>query len=846
MLKSQLLISLFIIISLANCDKVSQCSKSLILKEECQKLSPENEGQSCYYDGSNCISVYTKCENYKGNDENECKAISSYLDDITHECIFEDGECKTKINYCDDYSSGGGKEYCEMLNTHTTSSRCIYNSDDDSCKEHHNECKDADSSFCSENIPSDIRLKCSYNEEKNECQSIKRKCNEYKSLSSYGIVDNCLALEASTEGKICILDLITCKEGYKQCEDYTSDTIDEDTCKNIKLYIKDTIEIDYSHKCVVEDNACVTRQRTCEEFDYSIESDIYYCKRIKFDDNPHLACYFDYYYTHNCYQIYTTCEGYTGNNSTICRNIIPLNNYDDYDYHLKCDIKNSKCVTLGRECKEFNTSVMSPYSICENLIPSDKTKQCFLTSDKRCVEIPKSRKCEDYEGISEEKCQKITLYYENNEKDDSHYCVYEGDSCVTKLKTCDYSRENCNKIILSETKRCLYFKGKCQEIYKKCEDYKGTDGDICAKIIPFKSMYEIDEGYECFMEKDKNCIKKKKEEAKYCNYQGNIREICEMQKPSDPDRKVCFFTGSKCIEQYKYCSDYKGIYEEECKSIIPYDPETNKIDPYSKCVFEPQESYSDNLCVKRRRTCNDYYGYDPSFCSTLYAQDENKNCVSKENYCREQYKTCETYIGDNKLTCEFTTLKDHTKKCVFQDSKCQTMTKTCSDFNTDFLGNICESRSLNDYKMKCSFDSYYNFCNRYTKTCNEITFSNENEASEEKCNAIETNNDICTLKMDKSGCILKSYLEEGKRIEEKQKQANAITDEDDNPKANTNTIKNIDSTIKYNNDIDSESVTDYKSDIITDNATNTNTNRNSGGKNLNIIFGLISISLLLL
>ena len=76
MLKIQLLISLFIIISLANCDDVSECSDYVILKEECQKLSPENEGQSCYYDGSSCMSVYTKCENYKDNDANECLAIN--------------------------------------------------------------------------------------------------------------------------------------------------------------------------------------------------------------------------------------------------------------------------------------------------------------------------------------------------------------------------------------------------------------------------------------------------------------------------------------------------------------------------------------------------------------------------------------------------------------------------------------------------------------------------------------------------------------------------------------------------------------------------------------------------
>ena len=848
MLKSQLLIVLLLLISSANCD---ECSDYLIRKEQCQNLSSDIEGQSCYYDGSNCISAYTKCEDYKGTEESECSAISPYLGDDSVECYINEGKCSLKLKYCSDYISGKGKDYCEMLHTHTTSSRCIYNSLYDSCREHHDECKDADSSFCSENIPSDIRLKCSYDEEKNECKGIKRKCNEYNSLSTYGIVDNCWVLEASTEGKNCILDSfdLQCKEAYKQCEDYTADPIDEDTCKNIKPYIKDTNEIDYSHKCVVEDNACVTRQRTCEEYDYSIESDTNYCTKIKFDGNSKIGCFLNSI-DYSCYQNYISCEGYTGDDSTICSNIIPLDSNGDPNHFLKCDIKNSKCVTLEKECKDFDYSDIpsATYSICDNLPLSDKTKQCVATSSKKCIEVPK--KCEDYTGSSEEECQLITPYLNNNQIDLSHYCIYEDSTCKAQLRKCESQTNTypCNYIILSETKRCLYLNSKCQEFYKKCEDYKGTDGETCARITPFKSMYEKDEEYECVMEKDKKCTKKKKEEVKYCNYQGYEEETCAMFKTSNPDTKICTVKNTKCIEQYKYCSDYKGTYGEVCRSINPYDSETNKIDPYSRCDFQ-LINYNDGYkCIKKGRTCTEYYGNDPSICSKHYAEDENKKCVLKGNQCREQYKTCETYTGDSQTECENIILSDYTKKCVFLDSRCQTKSKTCSEFNTDFLGNICASRSLNDYKKKCVFQS--GSCSEHVNTCNEITFANENEASEEKCNAIETpyDDEICTLKRDKSGCrrISKSDLEEEKRMEEELKKTDTIIDENSNLKTNTIVINNIDSTIKYNNEIDSDSVTDYKNENITDNATNTNTNRNSGGKILNIMFGLISISLLLL
>ena len=762
MLKSQLLISLLFLISFANCDYGIECSYYFILKEECQKLSSEIEGQFCYFDGGTCKSVaYLNCEDYKGAVESECLAIT----------------------------------------------------------------------------PSDFRLKCSYDDEKNECKSIKRKCEEYD--SSY--IDSCWALEASIEGKRCIEDSsdFQCKEAYKQCEDYSSETIDEDTCKNIRPYIKDTNDIDYSHKCVVEDNACVTKQKLCEDHNSATDYS-YYCSQIKFDDNPNKACSFGYS-DKTCHQIYTSC-GLT-------------------NYRVKCDIKNSKCVTLDKECQDFDTSVIpeSAHYICKSLTPSDKTKQCILTSDKRCVEVQK--KCEQYTGSAGEECQLITPYLDNNKLDYYHICIYEGTSCKSQLITCESQTDsiNCDKMILSETKRCLYFNGKCQEFYKKCEDYKGTDGYICAKIIPFKSMNETDEGYECVLEKNNKCTKKKKEEAKYCNYQGYNEEICAMLKPSDPDTKICSLISGRCVEQYKYCSDYKGIYSEECQSIVPYDPETNKIDPYSKCDlwlivnYFGEISVSERKCVKKGRRCSEYYGNDPSICSKYHAQDENKKCVLKGNICTEQYKTCETYTGNDINECQNIILSDYTKKCVFQDSRCQTKSKTCSEFNkiiTDFLGNICESRSLNDYKRKCLFQS--GSCLEHVNTCEEITFANENEASEEKCNAIwiysYNDDEICTLKRDKSGCrrISKSDLEEEKRMEEELKKTDAIIDENSNLKTNTIVINNIDSTIKYNNEIDSDSVTDYKSDNITDNATNTNTNRNSGGKNLNIIFGLISISLLLL
>lgn len=170
-------------------------------------------------------------------------------------------------------------------------------------------------------------------------------------------------------------------------------------------------------------------------------------------------------------------------------------------------------------------------------------------------------------------------------------------------------------------------------------------------------MYEIDDEYECSFVNDKNCVKKKKEQSEYCFYNGTDADICSMYTPSDPNTKVCTMYNYKCIEQYKYCSDYKGIFSLECTSIKPYDPETNKIDPYSKCVF------SSNRCVKQLKVCNEYYGYDVNECSKYNSGDNAKECTIDGSSCRAHYKKCEyyndTYISSS--TCKNIVLKDYTK-----------------------------------------------------------------------------------------------------------------------------------------------------------------------------------------
>lgn len=704
------------------------------------------------------------------------------------------------------------REACSKFTSSTSGQGCYY--DGSSCKSGYTACDQytgTDSAICTAIVPLDLKYKCVI--ENSKCTAQLKKCEEY--TLSYG-QENCWNLQATTNGMSCILDGSTCKEAYKHCEDYTGDSIVQTTCENIKPFIKGTNDLDYSHKCVFENNKCITKQRECGDYDYSKDGNTYYCTRIKFDENSKKTCKFDDSNSNNCIENYLTCEAYTGKNEATCKAIEP---YDDeghsLEYESKCEIENEKCVAKPRKCEDY-TSIPGYYSLnaesfCTGIYPSDKTKRCAYYSGQ-CVEVPKT--CEQYTettGNARYICEKIRIYDSNDKRDYSHKCVFEDNTCKTKQKACaEGTSYTCNYIVISDKKRCLYDGNNCIEIPKNCEDYEGNDRIFCESIEPFKSMYEKDEEYECVLEKDNKCTKKKiEEETEYCDYGGSDEDLCELHPSSDPNLKTCIIVGYSCVERYKYCSEYKGSTNYECTSITPFDPETGKKDKYSKCKMDSGK------CVKDTKKCTEYSGSDPNECSKYHAESENKHCVFKGDQCKEEYKSCESFTQNDQTGCENIFLSDYSKKCVFQAAsgsqaaKCVTTPKTCTefvinDFKSSYSGNYCINHSLNDYKKKCSFsyDNYNNIgtCSDHTNVCSEITFSNESEATEEKCNAIVVSSGTCTLKRDKSGCrSLSEYeLETEKEIEQGNKGGN-----------------------------------------------NNNDNNNSGGKRYQIIFGLLVFLVLL-
>ena len=321
------------------------------------------------------------------------------------------------------------------------------------------------------------------------------------------------------------------------------------------------------------------------------------------------------------------------------------------------------------------------------------------------------KKCEYYKGNKENECESIQPYNDENGIEYNKKCVYENSQCKTVDKTCEDAKDHkeCESIILSDTERCYYVgvggstANGCTKKYRDCEYYKGNDRIKCESIKPFgKDANEIDNQYECKLEKDNKCVKKKKNKCQ--DYTGIDEDICANHVPTDPTTQICTLSGGKCIERYKYCSEYNGNTEAECTSIQPFDPTTNKIDYYSKCVLK------DSKCVKEPKSCTDYQEYDANECSKHHSTNKEKVCALKGNSCTEEYAKCDDYNKNVfQTTCEGIILSDYTKKCTFTaadgstPAKCKTEDKTCGDFNTNYIGNYCANHELNDYKKNANF-----------------------------------------------------------------------------------------------------------------------------------------------
>ena len=134
-----------------------------------------------------------------------------------------------------------------------------------------------------------------------------------------------------------------CISNYFECSDYTSETINEQTCKSI-------IPSDPLYKCIVQNNKCIQAPRESNE--YSEETKEAICKKLKPGDN-----YRYIFINHKCELHYNKCEDYSVNvQKNICENNIPTtqkNGHSYDDYLTKCVYKNRFCKSEKKNLYRF-------------------------------------------------------------------------------------------------------------------------------------------------------------------------------------------------------------------------------------------------------------------------------------------------------------------------------------------------------------------------------------------------------------------------------------------------------------------------------------------------------------
>lgn len=239
------------------------------------------------------------------------------------------------------------------------------------------------------------------------------------------------------------------------------------------------------------------------------------------------------------------------------------------------------------------------------------------------------------------------------------YCICDDSFCsyfnVAKSEYCSNLKAEDDK------KRCILRNDKCEEEYKKCEDYNvNVQQSICESIKPIYNTNNIF-AYKCVYNNGicekalRTCDDFSPEEYIENDY------VCINLSPTDP-LKRCYYNDGNCIETYINCDDYKEDNEETCKSI-KFENENKK------CVMK------EGNCVQEDKNCSEYKkGY--TNCRELTSTNPSKICILVNDNCIEYYKNCEDYDGQDEEICASIRpyndkyyYNEYYTKCVLKENK---------------------------------------------------------------------------------------------------------------------------------------------------------------------------------
>ena len=678
------------------CVEIHECQTGT--ESNCSEINPPNYLSSrCVYDYSTgtCISSPRECYNYRVNCIIGLSCTSLLPPNHDQRCIL-------------------------MLDGFSP----------DSCQPNFKDCtkiKFRYSDECTINIPESFTDKCVYNGG-TSCTSALRYCEEGdKSFVNYFGKDKCRQLPVSgttdeeKSKKSCIYNGEKCKEEFKQCQDQTVSS--EDQCEDYTPLNNDYSNYDYSEICtndasVTSGIKCKARRRKCTEYTLIpselLNEDI--CEKLETSETYYRCAYNEE--DNECYEEYDTCESYITNKveteRSDCEGIVLK------DKNKKCvyNQKEDKCITIDiyPNCEAYQEK---DKKICESILSSDNHQYCILDKDSKCIEKPincdeahtdkemclkiakasNSNKrcafgyappsystemcyeeyirCEDYIGTSGDECERINLY-------DGKKCKWESSSgatgtninrCRSAFKTCEdaKTKEECKLIAKTgvtdpDTKVCDWIGSSCEENYKYCSDYRGSNGSVCSNIKPYdESGEQLDIGFKCIIvDNDVGCEKV----PLTCEDAGESRSLCESysQYIKDNDKKFCVFdkpndpNNECCHSHYKKCEYIK--HSSELSSCS-----TNIIEGYIEgaCVEENNKCVTKDICSKIWSTYNSKKDF--------FIKRFNANCSftsdGKFKYTENSFNEITFYSNNsnNKEICENMQASKPYKKCSLKEDQ---------------------------------------------------------------------------------------------------------------------------------------------------------------------------------
>ena len=695
------------------------------------------------------------------------------------------------------------KNRCENINSckfYDYSPFCISTNNDDCAR------GNGDQATCEKIFPKTFPLqKCVYIAGTNSCQSKDIECHEFNEVINGVTFDKkeqrqiCGQLKARDGMKCLISDADTF--GYNQgCYEFS------DSCNPLSGGISCNQNLmDYTHKCYDSSGTCTSNLRKCDiplnnvnkgecesltttgsnkkcVYENGVCSAVYTSCNVysplnscegkaplvengkeynyKYICKYHAATTGEASTTESCSQELRKCEEYDGDDASICEGLLATDTNKRCVYDLSIDpTEGNRCREEYKTCEIYSSSTLQKIrSGCEDLIMTEENSHCIYNIEEdKCVTSFNYTTCEEYDGKSQLICESI--------KPSAHSrCFLDKDlKCKERFFLCSevFDSENClyyAKASVSN-KRCAYNSsdGVCYEEYLRCEDYLGDDSNICEGI----QLY----GKKCEFE-----LNRCRSKNKTCS-DAETEEECKLiaeSGVSNPDRKVCRWlkeynlstgnaitpTNYKCMETYKYCSDYRGKNQYFCKNYInPFNEEGDELDISFKCKYE------NSRCQKVPKECPEADG-NPALCSLISPniQDHNvKYCTYIGNLCKKHFKTCESYDGSNPTTCGDIIPENYLDKpCGIKtvDGKEKCVTKDiCNIFQNDNSGLTETTNLCHSINYDCEYSSS-DGCITKIKKCNYIKFYKDSEENEEICKNTTASEPykICTLKEDRSGC----------------------------------------------------------------------------------------------